>query len=113
MFWRTSRRKLALERTLIMAILNVTPDSFSDGGRFLSVDDALGRAEKLILDGADILDIGGESTSPGSMRVSADDEMGRVIPVIEEISKRFDIPISIDTTKSIVAEKAVEVGAEI
>src|SRR5260221_10416227 len=106
MFWRTSRRTLPLDRTLIMAILNVTPDSSSDGGRFLSVNDALSQAERLILDGADILDIGGESTRPGSTRVSTDEEMGRVLPVIEEISKRFDIPISIDTTKSVVAEKA-------
>jgi len=96
-----------------MAILNVTPDSFSDGGRFLSVNDALSQAERLILDGADILDIGGESTRPGSTRVSTDEEMGRVLPVIEEISKRFDIPISIDTTKSVVAEKAAEAGVEI
>lgn len=96
-----------------MAILNVTPDSFSDGGKFLSLDDGLRQAEKLLNDGADILDIGGESTRPNSKRVSIDEEIKRVVPIIEEISKRFDIPISIDTSKPEVAEKAIEAGAEI
>ena len=96
-----------------MAILNVTPDSFSDGGRFFSVDEALKQAEKLISEGADILDIGGESTRPNSAKVSAEEEIRRVCPVIEEISKRFDIPISIDTSKSEVAQMAIEAGAEI
>lgn len=96
-----------------MAILNVTPDSFSDGGKFFSVDEALKQAEKLIADGADILDVGGESTRPKSKRVSAEEEIRRVVPVIEAIAKRFEIPISIDTSKGEVAEKAVEAGAEI
>ncbi len=96
-----------------MAILNVTPDSFSDGGKFASLDAALRQAEKLINEGADILDIGGESTRPGSASVSADEETSRVVPVIEAIGKRFDTPISIDTTKSQVAQTAVEAGAEI
>lgn len=96
-----------------MAILNITPDSFSDGGKFFSVDDALKQAEKLIEEGADILDIGGESTRPNSARVSADEETRRVAPIIEEISKRFDVPVSIDTCKSEVAEKAISAGAEI
>ncbi len=96
-----------------MAILNITPDSFSDGGKFASLDAALKQAEKLINEGADILDIGGESTRPGSAGVSADEEISRVIPVIEAIAKRFDIPISIDTTKSQVAQAAVEAGVEI
>lgn len=96
-----------------MAILNVTPDSFSDGGKFADRDSALKQAEKLISEGADILDIGGESTRPGSERVSAEVEIARVVPVIEAITSRFDTPISIDTTKAVVAQTAVEAGAEI
>ena len=111
--WQTFKRKLLLERPLVMAILNVTPDSFSDGGKFADRDSALKQAEKLILDGADILDIGGESTRPGSERVSAEVEIARVVPVIEAIASRFDTPVSIDTTKSEVAKAAVEAGAEI
>ena len=95
-----------------MGILNVTPDSFSDGGEFLSVEAALRQAEKIISDGADIIDIGGESTRPGSQQVSGEEEIRRVIPVIEAISKRFETPISVDTTKSEVAEKAIEAGAD-
>jgi dihydropteroate synthase len=112
--WHTSRRKIdCSEKTLVMAILNVTPDSFSDGGEFFSADDALRQAEKLIADGADILDIGGESTRPKSERVSAEEEIRRVVPIIEAIVKRFDVPVSIDTSKAEVAEKAVAAGAEI
>ena len=112
--WRTSKRELNyFERPLVMGILNVTPDSFSDGGEFLSVEAALRQAEKIISDGADIIDIGGESTRPGSQQVSGEEEIRRVIPVIEAISKRFETPISVDTTKSEVAEKAIEAGAEI
>ena len=96
-----------------MAILNVTPDSFSDGGAMPSIDDALRRAEQLIADGADILDIGGESTRPGSGRVAAKDEIERVVPVISAIAKRFDTPISVDTSKSQVARAAIDAGAEI
>ena len=113
MFWQTSRRKLSFEHPLVMAILNVTPDSFSDGGAFLSPEAALNHAEKLITDGANLIDVGGESTRPDGMPVSTEDEIKRVVPVIEAIAKRFDIPISIDTTKAKVAEKAVEAGAEI
>ncbi len=113
MYWQTSRRKLPLERPLVMGILNVTPDSFSDGGEFFSADAALKQAEKLIHDGADIIDIGGESTRPGGQPVSVEEELLRVIPVISGMAKRFETPISIDTTKSEVAEKAVEAGAEI
>lgn len=113
MIWKTSRREISLEKTLVMAILNVTPDSFSDGGKFYSIDEALRQAEKLIGDGADILDIGGESTRPNSARVSAEDEIKRTVPIIEEITKRFDVPVSIDTSKAEVAEKACESGAEI
>ncbi len=111
--WQTSRRELLLDRPLVMGILNVTPDSFSDGGEFLSIDDALRQAEKMITEGADIIDIGGESTRPGSTHISAEDEARRVVPVISSLAKRFDIPISIDTTKSIVARQAIEAGAEI
>ena len=96
-----------------MAVINITPDSFSDGGKFLAVDDALRQAEKLIEEGADILDIGGESTRPKSERISSDVEARRVVPVIEAISKRFDTPLSIDTSKREVAGKAMAAGAEI
>lgn len=96
-----------------MAILNVTPDSFSDGGKFADLDSALKQAEKLIAEGADILDIGGESTRPGSQRVSVEEEIARIVPLIEAITSRFDTPLSIDTTKSEVAKAAVEAGAEI
>ncbi len=113
MFWQTSRRQISLEKTLVMAILNVTPDSFSDGGQFFSIDEALRQAEKFIVEGADIIDIGGESTRPNSLRVAAEEEIRRVVPVIEAVSKRFDIPISIDTSKSEVALKSIESGAEI
>lgn len=113
MHWQISRRQLQLDRTLVMAILNVTPDSFSNGGQFLNVDVALKQAEKLISEGADILDIGGESTRPGSHELSSEEEIHRVAPVIEGIAKRFDVPISIDTWKSAVASRAIDAGAEI
>ena len=111
--WKTSRRRLSLDRPLVMAMLNVTPDSFSDGGEFLSLDSALKQVEKYVDDGADILDIGGESTRPGSARVSEKEEVDRVLPVIESIAKRFDVPISVDTTRSAVARTAIAAGAEI
>lgn len=113
MRWKTSRREIELDRTLVMGILNVTPDSFSDGGRFFAPKDALRHAEQLIKEGADILDIGGESTRPGSDRVSGVEEISRVVPIIESIAKRFDIPISVDTSRSQVAKAAVDAGAEI
>lgn len=114
MLWKTSRREINYsDKTLVMAILNATPDSFSDGGKFFSTEDALRQAEKSIEEGADILDVGGESTRPNGTRVSEEEEIRRVVPLIEEISKRFDVPISIDTSKSKVAEKAIEAGAEI
>jgi dihydropteroate synthase len=113
MRWLTSRRNILLDRPLVMGILNITPDSFSDGGKFVSVNDALRQAEQIIEDGADIIDIGGESTRPGSSQVPADEEIRRVVPVIEAIEKRFDVPISIDSSKSSVAEAAVTAGAEI
>ena len=111
--WQTLRRRISLEKTLVLAILNITPDSFHDGGKYSNLENAIKQAEKLIEEGADILDIGGESTRPNSVRVSGEEEMRRVVPLIEEIVKRFDVPISVDTSKSEVAEKAVEAGAEI
>ena len=96
-----------------MAIVNVTPDSFSDGGKFLSVNRAVEHAMQLVADGADILDIGGESTRPYSEPVSASEESDRVLPVIEAIVRETEIPISIDTSKASVAESAVRSGAEI
>ena len=111
--WKTAKRELDLRKPLVMAILNITPDSFSDGGEFRSIDAAIRQAEKLIGEGADILDIGGESTRPGSQQVSAAEEIRRVVPVIEALSKRFDTPISIDTTKSEVVSRSVDAGAEI
>ncbi|HEU4711324.1 MAG TPA: dihydropteroate synthase [Pyrinomonadaceae bacterium] len=101
------------ERPLIMGILNVTPDSFSDGGQFASVDDAVAHAERLISEGADIVDIGGESTRPGGEPVSADEEISRVVPVIESLAARFQVPLSVDTTKSEVARAALDAGAAI
>jgi len=111
--WKTSRREISLDVPLVMGILNVTPDSFSDGGRYADINAALQRADEMIAEGADVIDIGGESTRPGSKRVSADDEISRVVPVIEAISKRLDVPVSIDTSKSAVADAAVDAGAEI
>lgn len=111
--WKTSRREISLDVPLVMGILNVTPDSFSDGGRYADINAALKRADEMIAEGADVIDIGGESTRPGSTRVSADDEISRVVPVIEAISKRLDVPVSIDTSKSAVANAAVDAGAEI
>ena len=97
-----------------MGVLNVTPDSFSDGGEFFSLDKALVHAEQMIADGADIIDVGGESTRPGgATTVSAAEELERVLPVIKELAKRFTAPISIDTTKAVVARAALDAGAAI
>lgn len=96
-----------------MAILNVTPDSFSDGGEFFTVDKALKQAEKLVAEGADILDVGGESTRPQSVQISAEEESRRVVPVIEKIAENFDVAVSVDTSKAEVAERATNAGAEI
>lgn len=113
MIWKTARREISLERPLVMAILNLTPDSFSDGGLYASLDAALRRVEEMVAEGAEIIDIGGESTRPGSVRVTADEECERVLPVIAAITERFDVPISIDTSKAKVARAAVDAGAEI
>jgi dihydropteroate synthase len=112
--WRLARRSLSYgERTLVMGVLNVTPDSFSDGGEFFSLDRALAHAEQMIAEGADIIDIGGESTRPGSAFVTEAEELQRVIPVIERLAAKTSVPISIDTTKSSVARAAIAAGAEI
>jgi len=98
-------------RTCIMGVVNVTPDSFSDGGKFFARDAAVAQGQKLAADGADILDIGGESTRPFSDSVSADEEIERVIPVIEKLADQLTIPISIDTMKAEVARRAIDAGA--
>jgi len=99
------------ERTIIMGILNVTPDSFSDGGKFYSLDKAVDHAIFMEKNGADIIDIGGESTRPGSENITLEQEIDRVVPVIEQLAGKIHIPISIDTYKSKVAKKALELGA--
>jgi dihydropteroate synthase len=112
--WKLKDRELfAGERTLVMAILNVTPDSFSDGGKFQDPDRAFARAIELEEQGADILDIGAESTRPGSSRISEAEELRRLIPILKRLRGKLNIPISVDTYKSAVAEKALEHGAEI
>lgn len=108
-----SRTLVLGARTLIMGVLNVTPDSFYAGSRALATDEAVARALQMQRDGADILDIGGESTRPGSGGTSADEELARVLPVLQRLRGRLEIPISIDTQKSAVAEAAAAVGAEI
>ena len=100
-------------KTYIMGILNVTPDSFSDGGKWNEMDHALKHTENMIAEGADILDIGGESTRPGHTPVNAQEEIERVLPVIEAVKKRFDIPISVDTYKGCVAEESLKNGADL
>lgn len=99
--------------TYIMGILNVTPDSFSDGGKFNQIDAALKHAEEMIRDGADVIDIGGESRRPGYTKISDEEETDRVVPVIEAVKKEFEIPISVDTYKSGVAEAAAQAGADL
>lgn len=101
------------DHTYIMGILNVTPDSFSDGGNFNNIDQALRHTEEMIRDGADIIDVGGESTRPGYTLIPDDDEIERVCPVIEKIKENFDIPVSVDTYKHKVAEAAVKIGADL
>lgn len=100
------------KHTYVMGILNVTPDSFSDGGRFNDIDRALKHTEELVNDGADIIDVGGESARPNYTQISDSEEIERVVPVIEKIKQNFDIPVSIDTYKSAVASAAVSAGAD-
>lgn len=110
---RCRKRTLTLgKRTLLMGVLNVTPDSFSDGGLFFDKEKAISHGLRLVEEGADIIDIGGESTKPGSKPLELEEELRRIIPVIKSISAEVDVPISIDTYKSTVARKAIEAGAE-
>lgn len=113
--WKIKDHLLPIgQRTLVMGILNVTPDSFSDGGEFFSLEKALAHAEQMIAEGADIIDVGGESTRPGGAAiVSAEEELKRVLPVVEELIKRFTVPISVDTTKASVARAVLHAGAAI
>jgi dihydropteroate synthase len=112
--WRLRTRQLSFDRVpLVMGIVNVTPDSFSDGGRFLAPERAVEHALQLVAAGADILDIGGESTRPYAEPVSVAEELERVVPVIEALAIAVDTPLSIDTSKSLVAESALSAGAEI
>jgi dihydropteroate synthase len=111
--WELSRRTLSLERPLVMGILNVTPDSFSDGNRFFTLDGAVERALELEREGADIIDIGGESTRPHAPAVDLAEELRRVVPVIEALAGRLKVPISVDTYKAEVARAACAAGAEI
>ncbi len=98
-------------RTYIMGILNVTPDSFSDGGKFTQLQSAVEHAKEMVSQGADIIDIGGESTRPGHTPIDAEEEIARVLPVLEKLVQELDIPISVDTTKALVANKVLEAGA--
>jgi dihydropteroate synthase len=112
--WKIGRRVFDVSRHgLIMGVLNVTPDSFSDGGEFLTTDKATERGLQMAAEGAHIIDVGGESTHPGSQPVTTDEELRRVIPVIENLSGKLDVPISIDTSKAEVARAAIEAGAAI
>ena len=100
-------------QTYIMGILNVTPDSFSDGGKYSRIDAALEHAEEMIGEGTDIIDVGGESTRPGHVQITDEEEIARVVPVIEALKSRFDIPVSVDTYKSAVARAALQAGADL
>ncbi|MBD1842854.1 dihydropteroate synthase [Cyanobacteria bacterium FACHB-63] len=111
--WELSRTTFHWgQKTYIMGVLNVTPDSFSDGGQFNSLQSAIAQAEHMIKAGADILDIGGQSTRPNAEEVSLQEELDRVLPIIEAIRQRFEIPISVDTTRSQVAKAAIVAGAD-
>ena len=101
------------KNTYIMGILNVTPDSFSDGGRYDGLDRAIEHAKQMIQEGVDIIDVGGESTRPGHVQITEEEEIARVVPVIRKLKKEFDIPVSIDTYKSAVAAAAIEAGADL
>jgi dihydropteroate synthase len=111
--WSTSRRTIDLSKPVLMGVLNITPDSFSDGGRYYDLDAAIERLGQMVREGADIIDVGGESTRPGSEPVDKSDELDRVLPAIEAARASVEVPISIDTTKADVARAALEAGAEI
>ena len=101
------------KNTYIMGILNVTPDSFSDGGRYDGLDRAMEHARRMIREGVDIIDVGGESTRPGHVQITEEEEIARVVPVIKKLKEEFDVPVSIDTYKSAVAAAAIEAGADL
>ncbi|CAH6942425.1 dihydropteroate synthase [Vibrio chagasii] len=113
MILKANNKTLVLDRPHVMGILNVTPDSFSDGGKFNSLDNALQQAERMVQAGVSIIDIGGESTRPGAPDVSLEEELARVIPAIKAIRAKFDVWISIDTSKAEVMRQAVEAGADL
>ena len=113
-YWKLKSREIQLgERTILMGVLNVTPDSFSDGGKYSEPDRAFARAVEIEEQGADILDIGAESTKPGSARISAAEESRRLIPILKRLKDRLSIPISVDTYKAEIAERALDLGVEI
>ena len=113
-FWKLKAREIRLgERTVILGVLNITPDSFSDGGRYADPDRAFARAIELEEQGADIIDVGGESTRPGAKPITAAEEMQRLVPVLKRLRGQLNVPISVDTYKAEVAERAIELGAEI
>src|ERR1700686_1560221 len=112
--WKVRDRLIQLgERTLIVGVLNVTPDSFSDGGKYLDPDSAFAHAVDLEEQGADIIDIGAESTRPGAVRISEAEELRRLVPVLKRLRDKLTIPLSVDTYKAAIAEKALELGADI
>src|SRR5580698_6721347 len=112
--WKLRDKTLQLgERTLIMGVLNVTPDSFTDGGKYQDPDRAFARAVELEEQGADLIDVGAESTRPGSARISEAEELRRLVPVLKRLRGKLTIPISVDTYKASVAEKAIELGADV
>lgn len=108
-----ANKEFKMGHTHIMGILNITPDSFSDGGEYLNPDNALRRAEQMIKEGADIIDIGGESTRPGYTPVTEEEEKARILPIVKAIKKEFDVPVSVDTYKSAVADAALSCGADL
>lgn len=112
-FLQCPQTTLDLSTPHVMGILNVTPDSFSDGGKFFNAEDALKQVQRMIDDGASIIDVGGESTRPGAKDVSLEDELNRVIPVIKAIKEKFDILVSVDTSKAQVMEQSILAGADI
>lgn len=101
------------KHTYVFGILNVTPDSFSDGGKWVAMDEALRHVETMITQGMDVLDVGGESTRPGYVKISSEEEIGRVAPVIRAVKERFDVPVSLDTYKADVAKAGIEAGADL
>src|SRR5438132_6427157 len=113
LLWHIRDLALTITRPLVMGIVNVTPDSFSDGGRFLEPQAAIDQAMRLVDEGADLLDVGGESTRPGAALVPLDEELRRVVPVVTALAARTTVPVSVDTTKAEVARQALAAGAAI